>query len=331
MNNEELKRGLLNREILNRPSLLFRGITDKLGQVGKDSYIAALSTIDTSRKAGKTAVLKMEIASRKTKMKKLFSKLGELAYSAGVGKAGDIFQDASVRGLIDGIKSYDDEIKEIEQYIASLESATFMKRSGADDINGRKDIWIVEETFEGEKNTKDALRESDPGKKAGLQDAPAQTKSANNLLTHVEALKDKDIEVRIKALKELFKFEGLEAIPHMISALMDKDAEVRRRAASYLGWKVAVSAAPALITAAKDKKPSVRKASFEALGELGTKEAVPALIKGLDDRDHEVRKSAYKSLTKVTGEFIEFNAGSSLSERFKSIQRWEKKWGKGKG
>ena len=112
----------------------------------------------------------------------------------------------------------------------------------------------------------------------------------------------------------------------MVGALRDKDTEVRRRAALYLGWKMAVSALPPLIVVTNDRNPSVRRASLEALGELGRKEAVPALIKGLDDQDYEVRKTADKSLRRVTGKLIEFNANGPLSERFKSIQKWERLW-----
>lgn len=304
MNDRGDQRGLISSATLDKSRQLFKEITDRLGRVGKDGYAAAVSTIGISRKAGKTTVLRMEINATRMKMKKLFTKLGEAAYDVGAHKAADILQEASLQSIINEIKSYDAEIKEIEQYIDSLEGSRITDIFATGKINSRENVPAADNSLEGLK----------------------AMKPADSMAAHVEALKDKDVNVRVEALKELFRFEGTEAVPHLISALRDKNAGVRRRSASYLGWKVAVSAAPDLMIAANDRISSVRKASLEALGELGTKEAVPVLIKGLDDRDIEVRKSAYKALTKVTGEFIDFNADGSLSERFKSLQKWEKWW-----
>ncbi len=304
----ELKSIRLSIGVLNRSKQLFKEISSKMGRAGKHSCIAALSTIGASKRAGKTAVLKMEIASRKRKMKEFFSKLGEKVYMGYGDKTPNIFKDISVQGLIDTLKSYDQEIKEIEQYIASLRESNSVKEPIDNSINQPSNIGV------------------DSERRTMITGTLSETQRSAGLSTYVEALKDKDTGARIRALKQLFKFDGSEVIPHLVGALRDNDAEIRRRAALYLGWKVAVSAVPPLIIVTKDRNSSVRRASLEALGELGTKEVAPALIKGLDDRDYDVRKVAYKSLTKVTGKFVEFNAQGPLSERFKSIQKWEKWW-----
>lgn len=287
---------------------LLRGFADRVGKIGKDSYITALSSIGASRRAGKTAVLKMEITSRKRKMKEVFTQVGEMVYKRNGNGSASSFQDVSLQALIDALKSYDREIKEIEEYIISL------GESG----NGEKIIG------EGDGESGDIRVDSTRRNK--VAQALKESERAVALSTFVEAVKDEDEAARLKALKQLFKFDGAEVIPHLVGALKDKDVQVRSKAALYLGWKVAVSAAPALIITALDRNASVRRNALEALGELGSKEAVPALIKGLDDQDYDVRKVAYKSLTKITGEFIDFIADGPLSGRFKSMQKWEKWW-----
>lgn len=295
-------------------SQLFNRITDKVSRAGRNGYTSALSSLEASKNAGKTTVLKVEVASRKMKMKKLFTLLGERLYSEDIDKVADIVNNISVREIIDAIKSQDSEIKEIEDYIASLNNGRNGKKNGSDSISEAHDARLAGKMNE--------------AKDAGRLGAVMQEKKSDDISDLAELIQDKKKEVRIRTLKQLFRYEGPQAIPLLEKSLKDKDAEVRRRAASYLGWKMAVSAAPSLIEAARDRDPAVKRALLEALGELSTPEAVPVLIEALDDRDVEIRKTAYKSLTKTTGEFIEFNPQGSLSGRFKSIQRWEKWWEK---
>jgi len=305
---------------------VFKDIADKVGKAGKAGYMTAVSSINASKHAGKITVLKMEIASRKMKMQKLFCKLGEIAYRNNSQKTVNLFQDTTARGLLEEIRTYENEITEIERHMKessdALEALKTAKENDAID-----DIDDVKETFnDTEKQDKVPWTDIIPGRHEIVKAALSETQKPSGISKFSEELKAGDKDVRIRALKGLFRHDGTDAIPYIVKCLNDRESEVRRRAASYLGWKMAVSAAPKLILVARDKDSSVRKASFEALGELGTKEAVPELIKGLDDQDNEVRKSAYKSLTKVTNEFIEFSVNGSLSERFKGIQRWEKWW-----
>jgi hypothetical protein len=307
-------------------SQMFKDITDRVTEASKRGYSTALSSIGASQKAGKTTVLKMEISARKVKMKKLFTKLGERVFSLKTANRIDILQDAHIQELTANLKLYENEINEIENYIASLEYSNSSKNLGQNRINESTDIRIVENTLRERKNSKDFLSDNTDEKKLELNNADIETKKPDDISAIINELKDRNKDVRIKALKQLFKSDNPESAPHLINALKDREAEIRRRAASYLGWKMVISAAPSLISAAKDRNPSVRKACLEALGELTTREAVPILIEMLDDRDLETRKAAYKSLAKTTNEFIEFKADGSLSERFKSIQKWEKWW-----
>ena len=309
-----------------RITRIFKDITGRVTEVSKRGYSTALSSIGTSQRAGKTTVLKMEISARKVKMKKLFTKLGEQIFSLKATNSINIRQDVHMRELTDNLKLYENEIKEIEDYIESLEYSNSTKNFNQNRINEPTDIRIVESTLRERKNSGDFFTDNTSEKDLELKNADIEAKKPDDISAILNELKDRNKEVRIKALKQLFKSDSPKATPHLINALKDREAEVRRRAASYLGWKGVISAAPSLISATKDRNPSVRKASLEALGGLATQEAVPILIEGLDDKDLETRKVAYKSLTKTTNEFIEFKADSSLSERFKSIQKWEKWW-----
>ena len=75
----------------------------------------------------------------------------------------------------------------------------------------------------------------------------------------------------------------------LIEKLKDKDVDVREKAARDLGdiGPAAKDAVPALIVALKDKDKNVRKYAAGALGRIGpaAKDAVPALIVALTDKD----------------------------------------------
>lgn len=310
-----------------RINQIFKNLTDKVSRVSKQGYNTALLSLEASQKTGKATVLKIEISTRKVKMKKLFTKLGEQVFSRNTDDSIDIFQDARVRELIDALKVYDDEIKEIEQHIESFEISTNIKNLSQNRINETNDVRIVENALTENRGTKGALSDRNVVKDLGLESVDSEIEKSDDMSRVINELKNKDKDVRLTALKQLFRYENSEATPHLINALKDKEEEIRRRASSYLGWKMIVSAAPSLmVTVSKDRSQIVKKAAVEALGELGTKEAVPTLIEALDSGDLGFRKIAYKSLTKITNEFIEFKADGSLSERFKSIQKWEKWW-----
>ena len=71
------------------------------------------------------------------------------------------------------------------------------------------------------------------------------------------------------------------SVPTLLEALKDRDEEVRARAAEDLG-KVEpppVSAVPALIRALKDRSPSVRNRAAETLERIGTPKARKAVLK----------------------------------------------------
>jgi len=92
-------------------------------------------------------------------------------------------------------------------------------------------------------------------------------------------------------------------VQHWVDALQDKDVNKRVKAVEVLG-NVGVadaSAIPALTTALKDREARVRSEAALALLRIGTpaKEAVPALQEACKDKDATVRSSAAKALEKI--------------------------------
>ena len=122
----------------------------------------------------------------------------------------------------------------------------------------------------------------------------------------IEALKDKDQEVRYSAARALGKIgpKAEKAVPALVRALKDKNEYVRQWAASALGkiGPKAEKAVPALTEALKDRWPGIRaQDAAVALGKIGpaAEKAVPALTEALKDEKVYVRKAAKEALAKI--------------------------------
>jgi HEAT repeat protein len=98
---------------------------------------------------------------------------------------------------------------------------------------------------------------------------------------------------------------GTPAVPHLIQALGDRDRDVRKAACRALGAIGDRQAVPPLIQALRDWY--VREAACEALGAIGDRQAVPHLIQALGDGnsvafmdwDRDVRKAACWALGEI--------------------------------
>ena len=84
----------------------------------------------------------------------------------------------------------------------------------------------------------------------------------------------------------------------LIQALNDKDLYIRRRAIKALE-KTGPSAVEPLIAALKSEKSRARAGAAEALGEIKDSRAVEPLIAVLEDENADVRNSAAKALAKI--------------------------------
>jgi hypothetical protein len=124
---------------------------------------------------------------------------------------------------------------------------------------------------------------------------------------YLDRLKSPSEQHRQKAASRLVKM-GATAVPALIEAIQDRDENVRRHAMSALGKIGDASAVPALIASLLDRGSSVRRYAALALGEIGDASAVPALIEAIQDSHWDVRRFAVEAL----GRFGDAPAVSAL-------------------
>jgi HEAT repeat protein len=124
------------------------------------------------------------------------------------------------------------------------------------------------------------------------------------VLALTDALKDRDVDVRMKTAQILPSF-GLEAVPLMIKALKSPDTEFCLSAARVLGQVGADAreAVPALTESFKNKNKAVdvRMACAETLAQIGpdAKSAIPALTEALKDGNGVIRVKAAEALSQL--------------------------------
>lgn len=121
----------------------------------------------------------------------------------------------------------------------------------------------------------------------------------------IEALNDKDEEVRWKAAWALGNIGDRRAVGPLINSLSDERWYVRRYAASSLGRLKDKGSVMDLINALNDEEWQVRRYTAEALGEIGDERAIEPLVNLLNDNDGDVRGKAINSLGKMKKTAVE--------------------------
>ena len=118
----------------------------------------------------------------------------------------------------------------------------------------------------------------------------------------ISALKDKDPEVRRRAVQVLHHTEDPARAEPLIAALRDDDHEVRVYAANALNSMKDPRTVDSLIQALKDVNGDVRRIASDTLGLLQDMRAVKPLIPILDDPDPNIRDAAKKALKRITAQ-----------------------------
>jgi hypothetical protein len=134
-----------------------------------------------------------------------------------------------------------------------------------------------------------------PAPPVGPGDRRPAARAAQEAAKLVRQLADDEYEVRDRAARRLVALGG-PARPALREALRDKDVDVRLRAAVILAQ---IRATPAvLLEELRDADPAVRRQAAAALAELGDKGkvALPALVLLVKDRDAAVRQAALDAL-----------------------------------
>jgi HEAT repeat protein len=114
----------------------------------------------------------------------------------------------------------------------------------------------------------------------------------------IDALKDKDEDVRSFSAAALGNIKNLSAVEPLIETLKDKDNFVRSSSAKALGKIKDPRAIEPLAIALKDCHYVHLRAAF-ALSEFKDPRAVEPLIVALKDKDEDVRKLSVKALGKI--------------------------------
>jgi len=114
--------------------------------------------------------------------------------------------------------------------------------------------------------------------------------------TLVDALQDRDSDVREQAAMGLAITPGNDVIDPLIAALKDPAAQVREKAAIGLAFRRDPKIVDPLLTAIEDSDSQVREKAAIALGASGDSRAIGALTKAAKDPDSQVREKAVAGL-----------------------------------
>ena len=114
----------------------------------------------------------------------------------------------------------------------------------------------------------------------------------------IQALKDKNVNIRRRAIRELEK-AGPSAVEPLIAALKSEKSRARAGATEALGRIKDIRAVDPLIAALQDNISNVRAGAAEALGKIKDSRAVEPLTAALEDENADVRNSAARALAKI--------------------------------
>lgn len=137
-----------------------------------------------------------------------------------------------------------------------------------------------------------------------------------------ETLKDKNVQVRVKAVEAIWRIDPppvSSLMPTLLAALKDPDANGRAAALPVIalfGTK-AKPAVPALIEALKDAKLNVKMSAITAIGEIGptAKAAALALLDMADDKEFFLLEPFVGAALANLGATIVPNLAESLSNK----------------
>jgi HEAT repeats len=129
---------------------------------------------------------------------------------------------------------------------------------------------------------------------AAPQTSPVEPPEA--LAALLEAVNDRDAQVREKAALVIGLWPDERASAALIHALADPDAQVREKAAIGLALRRRPGAVEALLAAIRDPDAQVREKAAIALGMSGDQRAAAALAAAMNDPDPQVREKVASAL-----------------------------------
>ncbi|MFT5207581.1 MAG: hypothetical protein ACI9CF_001337 [Candidatus Omnitrophota bacterium] len=141
-----------------------------------------------------------------------------------------------------------------------------------------------------------------------------------------EFLTHADAGQRLTALRALSKYKDSESVDILMNALHDKDGEVRRQALNLLFWNNPDACVASASTMLYDMDNRVRKTAISICGALKLRQCISPLITLLNDPEPSIQKSASESLKKITNQNIAFRVSANEKTKQKAIEAWSFWW-----
>lgn len=137
----------------------------------------------------------------------------------------------------------------------------------------------------------------------------------------LEALRDKDAEIRAVAAEALGAIGENDALQGLEDALMsDENDDVRSAAAKALGTIGDVTSVPILLKALQSHNSEVWHSAAESLW-LMNEDVMPYVIEALTSRDHDTRRTALQAVLWLTAEYDD----EDVADR--DDYEWRDAWG----
>lgn len=148
------------------------------------------------------------------------------------------------------------------------------------------------------------LTDTDPDyRREAIVEKTGEGNRGDNPVIAAKLLNDPDPLVRAQAAVKLGESRDPEAVQFLVQALADRDEQVRWDSVEAIEKVGDRSAAPKVIDVlVRDESVNVRRAAARCLGALGDRAAVPPLIEALGDREYRVSSAAAQALARISGQ-----------------------------
>jgi HEAT repeat protein/beta-lactamase regulating signal transducer with metallopeptidase domain len=152
------------------------------------------------------------------------------------------------------------------------------------------------------------LKDPHPNERRFAVTALSSLRAKAALPALIEAMKDKDVEVRYRAIRGVARMDpqAPASILALAGVVKDDNRNLRLEAMNHLANNAskAKAAVPALVEALQDEDPEIKRTAVQVLTVIGVeaKAAVPALLKAGTDKDDGTRKRAVDALAAIEPE-----------------------------
>ncbi len=169
-------------------------------------------------------------------------------------------------------------------------------------MTGRACLFLSVVLVAGCKGHHSDLADTDPDyRREAIAGKTSEGDKSDNPAIAAMLLNDPDPMVRAQAAVKLGKSKDPDAVQFLVQALTDRDEQVRRDTLEALDAIGDRSVAPkAIDLLVRDESANVRLAAAKLLGRLGDRSAIVALIEAVGDTEYRVSSAAAVALQQIT-------------------------------